>query len=349
MGNDIIRVVGRFGRDIMENPASIHKHVVPFYPKASIISRSFGSTNSSAFSVSGITSKKWDDSLAWMMIREDQTASKVLCKDTFFVTLVGINGTLTLWSSETCEEIRRFTHGEYVTHMTSSRTSNLVATAGFNTTRIRDVTTGEELCRLPKGRHHHNRTLAFVPEDDEIFVGYDHCVIQCFDLATAREQWRFSAKEPGSQDHNCARYMAISPDLTQVALVFCARPVVVWTILRSSSAFIPPKRCVLTEDNMRSAQEGDAWNAPEVVLWQPGADRLLIIYGDTRIVKWNIRDDEHSPYDDMGPRGMVLSHDGSLLLTSDVDGTLKIWTVPGYRLTYHLKYEEACDRHGLFN
>ncbi|KAL8683970.1 MAG: hypothetical protein Q9224_006641, partial [Gallowayella concinna] len=275
-----------------------------------------------------------------MTMGEDQTASKVLCKDTFFVTLVGINGTLVVWSSETCEQIRRFTHGEYVTYMTSSRTSNLIATAGFKTTRIWDITTGEELYRLPKARYHHTRTLAFGLNDDEILVGYDDCLIQCFDLATAREKWQFSAKEPGLQDHNCARYMAISPDLTQVALVFRGRPVVVWSIQRPPSKFIPPKRCVLTEDSMRSAQEGDAWNAPEVALWQPGTDHLIIMYEDTTIVEWNVRDDEQSPQTHVGARGMVLSHDGTLLLTSDVNGTLSIWTVPMYRLTYRLKYEE---------
>ncbi|KAL8671628.1 MAG: hypothetical protein Q9168_003879 [Polycauliona sp. 1 TL-2023] len=338
--NDIIRVVGRFGRNIMENPASIHKHIVPFCPKESIISRSFGSTSRSAFAVSGISSKRWDDCLARMTMGEDQTASKVLCKDTFFVTLVGINGTVIVWSSETSEEIRRFTHGEYVICMTSSRTSNLLATAGFKTTRVWDVTTGEELYRLAKGRHHHTRTMAFGAGDDEILVGYDDCLIQCFDLGTAQEKWHFLAKEPGSQDHNCARYMAISPDLTQVALVFRGRPVVVWNIQRSPSSFIPPKRCVLTEDSMRSAQEGDAWNAPEVALWQPGTDHLLIMYEDTKVVEWNIRDDEQSPHDHIGARGMVLSHDGSLLLTSDVDGTLSIWTLPTFRLTYRLKYEE---------
>ena len=338
--NDIIRVVGRFGRNLMEDPVSIHKLVVPFCPKESIISRSFGFTNRSAFSVSGIVSKKWDDCLARMTMGEDQTASKVICKDTFFVTLVGVDGTLIIWSSETCEEIRRFAHGEYVTCMTSSRTSNLVATAGFKTTRVWDITSGEELYRLPKARHHHTRTLAFGPEDDEILVGYDDCLIQCFDLVSSREKWQFLAKEPGSWDHNCARYMSISPDLTQVALVFRGRPVVVWSIQHSPSNFIPPKRCILTEDNMRSAQEGDAWNAPEVALWQPETDHLLIMYEDTKIVEWNVRDDEQSPHDHMGARGMVLSHDGSLLLTSDKHGTLSIWTVPQYRLTYRLKYEE---------
>lgn len=64
------------------------------------------------------------------------------------------------------------------------------------------------------------------------------------------------------------------------------------------------------------------------------------MYEDTKIVEWNVKDDEQSPHDLVGARGIVSSHDGSLLLTSDVNGTLSIWTVPNYRLTYCLKYEE---------
>lgn len=90
---------------------------------------------------------------------------------------------------------------------------------------------------------------------------------------------------------------------------------------------------------MRSAQEGGARNAPEVALWQPEIDHLVIMYEDTKTFEWNVRDDEQSPHDHMGARGMGLSHDGSLLLISDVNGTLSIWTVPNYRLAYRLKYE----------
>src|SRR5271154_3145148 len=37
---------------------------------------------------------------------------------------------------------------------------------------------------------------------------------------------------------------------------------------------------------------------------------------------------------------MALSPDGNLLLTSDVTGTLSIWMVPEFRLTYQLKSDE---------
>lgn len=338
--NDLIRVVGRFGNNVAESPSSIYKYVIPFCPKDSIIYRTFGHVGHSTFSVTGLSSTDWDDCLARLTMGEDQTASKLLCKDTLFATLVGIDGTLIVWHSETCEEARRFTHGEYVTHMASSETSNFVATAGFKTTRIWDITTGKEFYRLPKERHHHTRALKFGAKDDDILIAYDDCSIQCVDLVTAKEKWRFLAKEPESQDYNCARYMAISPDLTQIAVVFRGRPVVVWTIQSSRSTYISPKRCILRGDKLRSATQGDAWNAPEVALWHPILDHLLILYEDTKIVDWNLADDEQVQYDHTGARAMVLSTDGNLLLTSDVNGTLSIWMVPGYRLTYQLKYDD---------
>lgn len=338
--NDLIRVVGRFGNNVAESPSSIHKYVVPFCPQDSIISRSFSHVGHSTFLVTGISSRYWDDCLARLTMGENQAASRILCKDTFFATLVGIDGTLIIWCSETCEEERRFTHGEYVTHVTSSDTSNFVATAGFKTTRVWDITSGKEFYRLPKEGHLHTRALKFGVRDDEILIAYDDCSIQCIDLMTSKEKWRFLAKEPESQDHNCARYMAFSPDSTQIAVVFRGRPVIVWAIQSSSSTYVSPKTCILKEDKMRSAVKDDACNAPEMALWHPALDRLLILYEDTKIVDWDLVDDEQIQYDHTSARAMVLSPDGNLLLTSNVNGTLSIWAIPGYRLTYQLKYDE---------
>jgi hypothetical protein len=133
---------------------------------------------------------------------EDQTASKLLCKDTFFITLIGGNGTLVFWHSESCEEARRIVHGEYVSQFASSKILNLVATAGFKTTWVWNITTSEELYRLPKEPHIRTKILAFGEMENEIFTAYDDCSVQCVDLATSQEKWRFVAREPGSED-NC--------------------------------------------------------------------------------------------------------------------------------------------------
>ncbi|EEP81421.1 predicted protein [Uncinocarpus reesii 1704] len=340
--NDLIRIVGRFGANLIESPSSIHKYVVPFCPTGSIISSSFHRVGSSHFAVSGISSTTWDDCLARLSTGEDQAAMKVLCKDNLFITLVGIDGTLIIWQAETCEEIRRITHGEYVMHATCSKTSNLIATAGYKTTKIWDITTGEMLHCLPKELHHHTTAMSFNEREDEIIVAYDDCLIQCIDMKTGQEKWSFLAHEPEVDKYYCARYMAFSPDNLQIAIVFRGRPVVVWRLPDSAKYVpIPPKRCsMLRADGTRLPDEGATWNCPEMALWHPTTNHLVILYEDTKVVDWDVAEDEQTQHSHLNAREMALSPDGNLLLTSDVHGTLSLWMVPEYRLTYRLQYEE---------
>ncbi|MCJ1384404.1 hypothetical protein MMC17_007520 [Xylographa soralifera] len=225
LANDLIRVVGRFGIYLAESPSSIYKHVVPFCPHDSIIRKSFPDLGQSSFTVTGISSAGWDDCLARLTMGDYLTASKLLCKDNYFVTLVGIDGTLVVWHSETCDEARRITHGEYVTHMASSKTSNLVATAGAKTTKIWDITSGNMIGSLMKNPHLRTKSLTFGDLDDEILVAYDNGYVQCFEMSSGKESWSFLAKDPTSQDHSCARMISFSPDLSQIAIVFRGRPV----------------------------------------------------------------------------------------------------------------------------
>jgi hypothetical protein len=88
--------------------------------------------------------------------------------------------------------------------------------------------------------------------------------------------------------------MVFSPDLTQIAIVFHGKPMPVWTLQISLSRYIPPKRCVCIEDNLFA--ERDAWNNPELVLWQPDAGHLLIQYEDTKIIGWNLADENQVQY-----------------------------------------------------
>ncbi|EHL01000.1 putative Vegetative incompatibility protein HET-E-1 [Glarea lozoyensis 74030] len=345
--NDLIRVVGRFGNNLAEHPASIHNNVIPFCPLDSIMSRTFLHQIKSNFVVTGLTSNDWSDCLAKISTGEEQTAVHILCKDTFFLTLVGIDGTVIIWYANTCQEARRFSHGEYVTIIASSRTSNLVATSGIDYIRVWDITTGLEVNCMTKDSHHHTRAMAFSPNDDELLVAFDDCVVQCIDLASDKEKWQFLAKEPGANDHNCIRSASFSPDLTRIALIFRGRPVVVWTIQpgRGKSGhyrdqYIPPMKCILAEDKMRTMAQGDAWDPPEIAIWHPVTGHLLVLYEDTRIVAYNLSDVEQEQINHTGARAMVLSLDGNLLLTSDVQGTLSVWTVPEYQLSYQVKYDE---------
>ncbi|KAF7870396.1 hypothetical protein EAF04_004141 [Stromatinia cepivora] len=187
--------------------------------------------------------------------------------------------------------------------------------------------------------HIRTKAIAFGHKDEEVLIGYDDCSIQCIELATEQEKWRFVAKDPASIDYDIARYVSFSPDLAEVAFIFRGRPIFVWTI-QQDSILIPPKRCICAEDKFRP--EGDASNNPEKILWQLYSNYLLILYEDTKVIDWNVADDEQLQYDYLGERVsiMELSVEGNLLLISDNNGTLSIWVVPEYHLAYRLKCDE---------
>ncbi|KAK2788180.1 hypothetical protein FQN53_004065 [Emmonsiellopsis sp. PD_33] len=333
---DFIRVVGRFGAYLAESPASIYKHVIPFCPTESMVSRAFKNSSQRTMSVIGISPGNWNDCLARLAMGGDETAYKVICKDNYFITLLGSSGTLVVWHSETCGEARRLNHGEWVTAIQASKIKSLVASAGIRTIRVWDITTGQEVYQIPKSSHGRLMALAFTGNDTKLLIAYDDCMIQCIHLPTAREEWSFYAHDDSSEaEYSCPRLMVFSQDAKRIAIAQRGRPVFVWTISRHRQ---PPRRCVRREDICK--KDEDVWNAPEVVLWQPDSSNVLILYQDTKLVDWNIDDDIQTEHSHIGAREMVVSNDGNLLLTSDHNGTLSVWSTGRFRLVYRVEYDE---------
>jgi WD40 repeat protein len=332
---DLIRVVGKFGNNLAQSPSSIYKLIPPFCPKDSMLSRTVSQLSGSAFSVAGISSTTWDDCIARLNVGGDETASRIVCTEQYFVVLVANNGTIIVYNAEICEEKLRLRHGEYVTAMAISENHTRIATAGVHTIRVWDFAHGKLLYSLPKDDQARIMALGLTPDNLTILLGLDDCQIKCFNLSTREESWSILAEEIGDSDHSCPRVMAFSPDNSRVAMAYRGKPVVVWDLTTPTK---PPRKCVRTED--RYKREGDVWNAPEVIRWHSEGSHILILYQDTVLVDWNLVEDEQVEYHHVGAREMVCASDSKFLLTSDHTGTVKIWTFPHFNLIYQLAYSE---------
>ncbi|OIW35515.1 hypothetical protein CONLIGDRAFT_62144 [Coniochaeta ligniaria NRRL 30616] len=330
---DLIRIVGRFGDILLRNPLSIYKHIVPFCPTGSIISQTFA--QASSLSIDGITSDTWDDCLARLTMGTDEFPSKVLCKGAFFVTVIG-HGVLIVWHAESCEEWTRLDHGEWISVVEASRASSLLATAGLKTIRVWDVSTGEELHRLPKASDRRILALSFGAGDGELLVGYDDSSFQCINLTTSQETWKYSLEDPGDSEHLCPHLISISPDNYQVIVGYRGKPMFAWNLDALDRG---PQVCTRPEDRSELNHDASTWKAgtPERVLWRPGLPAVLVLYNDTALFEWNIEEDVQRLIPEIRAIEMALSSDGNLLLTSDHNGALSIWTVPEFRLTYQLQ------------
>ncbi|KAK4214235.1 hypothetical protein QBC37DRAFT_440338 [Rhypophila decipiens] len=329
---DMIRVVGRFGNILRHDPSSIYKFIVPFCPKASMIGHAF--RTASGLSVVGLSSDVWDDCLARLTMGADEFASSIICKGAYFATLIG-NGVVIVWHAETCEEARRLNHGEWISVVECSRTSSLLATAGTNTIRIWDISTGEELYSIPKSTERRILSLSFGAQDEELLVGYDDASIRCIELSTLELKWSRLLEEPGDEVHLCPHLVSISPDHYHVIIGYRGKPVYAWNLDALDRG---PQICTRPEDKFGKDHDSSTWKAgtPESVVWCPGHPTVLILYNDASLFEWKIEDEKQRQISGIAAREMAISQDGNLLLTSDHNGTVSVWTVPEFRLTYQL-------------
>ncbi|SPQ25797.1 fd481706-75f0-48d7-87ec-5e8d11456a24 [Thermothielavioides terrestris] len=333
---DLIRLLGKFGSNLAETPSSIFKHIPPLCPRDSIIAQFGARQDSALIRVAGISSRNWDDNLARLSVGQDQTASKVRCSGVYFLTLVSASGTIIVWSAETCEELRRLEHGEWVVLFETNGTGSMVVSSGRFTFKIWDISTGNLLHsfnKLPEADPMH---LAFGNTDTDLVVAYDDCSIVRYDAQTGTALARFRT-DKSDKLRGCPRLMVLSPDRTQVVIAFRGRPVFVWEA--NVDAPNPPRRCIRAADESRS-DENDVYSAPEVAVWHPDGDSLFILYQDTVLVHWNLIEDERKEYDNTEAREMVINSDGTLLLTSNNRGVLSVWALPKLNLVYRLHGNE---------
>ncbi|KAL8710363.1 MAG: hypothetical protein Q9225_007305, partial [Loekoesia sp. 1 TL-2023] len=338
--NDFIRVAAKFGSNLLQSPSSIHRLIIPFCPRHSMIGETFGLITERTLVVTGLSNDDWSDCLASVSAGEDLSASKVLAGDTFFLVLVSSCGSVFLWSTDTCEQARVLQHNEYVTLMALDRSQKSLATAGTQTYRIWDISSGDELYRISKTSQALTLAIAFGATASEFFFGLDDCSVTCYDVERMQERWSFRPSNPRALVQNCPRTMALSPDQKKVAMAWRGKPPVIWDLFGDSSQL--PEQC-------RATQSTDAICAPEALHWLPDGNSILILCQNTVIIDWRLYDEEQVEFSHIQPREMAISHDGSLLLTSDNAGNISVWTLPRFTLIYRLVNENEFIRNLAFS
>lgn len=325
--NDFIRIVGKFGANLVQSPSSIHRLVAPFCPRDSMIGKKYNNAKDRTLSVAGLHSNGWDDCLAGVSVGQDQLASKVLATDTHFITLISSGGTIIVWHAETCEEARRMHHKEYASLISLNRSQTRLVTAGVYTYRVWDISSGKEFYCLPKTAQARTMAVMFGKTDSELVIGLDDCTITCYDLETADVSWCFLARNREVESLGCPKIMALNPDMSKVAMAWRGKPPMVWDMRAGETQ--EPEQCKIYHEN-------DALSAPQKIEWQTDGNSILILCQDTTLVEWRLYEEDQIKFDHIKACQMTIGGDGNFLLTSDSMGTMSVWTFPRLCLIYRL-------------
>ena len=189
---DLVKIVGKFGHDLIQNPDSIYKQIPTLCPESSIIYHQFGRKEKSSLHVSQIANHTWDGFPVRLSLDHGATASAIVVSKDHIAILVDIQDStdVVIYSAIKFEEQRRIKHPEQVSTIQINKVGSLVITYGHLTTRVWDVVTGscvrkvENLVKVPKPH-----TLLFVNDDNTILAGSEDGCIRYFSLEKNSTKW----------------------------------------------------------------------------------------------------------------------------------------------------------------
>ncbi|KAK0725978.1 hypothetical protein B0H67DRAFT_572039 [Lasiosphaeris hirsuta] len=342
---DLIKIVGKFGQNLIRNPDSILKLIPPFCPKESIIYQQFGRKEARALSVSGSTTNTWDDCLARFSLESGARASFIIPAGSRIAILANVkrSSQIIVYDAATFEEQRRITHPERVLSIEANKLGSLIVSYGYLTTRVWDMATGDciKVVKNPPKRPRPH-TIAFVEEDETILVGGEDRCIRSFSLDDTSNDWvlRAQIEEEITEDTtvNFPICSTISPDGTMIAFGYRAHPVTVWEM----EPLMLVGQCNMALDATDMTIQDSTWGEVFGLAWHPFDGGLFGITQVGILFKWDpLYGDEASvKAPNAGAHRLTVSRDGSLLATGDGMGSLKIFQSSDLTLLYHLSSQD---------
>ena len=340
---DLLKLTGKFGSHLLQEPTGIYKYVPQFSPRNSALFQQFGTSNVSPLSVTGLSDSDWDDCLTRVSVGSEHQALMAICSGRYLAVLSS-TGTVQVWNSLTFEKMCTFSHQEHIFTMCFSLKGEMIATYGFLTTRIWSITSKRQLFTISNPTGIRPLCMMFTKNDATILMGSDIRNIRELSMQNVVQGWqeceisKFSEETPlKGTFSNAPTAMAINGDATEIAIAYRGSPLTVWA-LTEPKCISKCKRRLEYDKN-----PANAWTGVNRVLWHPNSGELLGIYVDGAVFKWHPFEGNHHELTTSSrdtPSELDCSLDGIVFATSDVNGTVKIYNYEHFALIYQLSSED---------
>lgn len=333
---ELIKLVGKFGIHLLQLPDSIY-HLIPlFCPPESAMGKQFQASDLVTPRVTGIytTGGGWDDCLAKFTVEQGRRPKAVLCLDSSF-GIVTSDKAVNLYSSSTFQERGKFRHEETIVAAQFNQDGTLLVTCGTKTIKVWDTSMPASAALHTFCNPQGIRAMAVAFSND-----FSEVVICCVDSRVWRQllsepgdwvevSWQ-SRDQPGSlRGRNggsipiCATF---SPDGSKIVMAFRTAPLTVWGT--ESGNLI---------GRLESRYGGQNVDYPSRLTWNPVTEHVLGVFSGGNIFKWYPLDQTHDAMEtNVMATEIACSPDGKLIVTSQRDGSLKIFSFENFALLYNL-------------
>ncbi|KAK4238066.1 hypothetical protein C8A03DRAFT_44164 [Achaetomium macrosporum] len=345
---DLVKILGKFGSNLVSHPDAIYNLIPPFCPEDSMIYRQFVDKRLQDIRVSGRTGSTWDDCLARFSLTPGAVASSVITAGgrIGLLSLTRNTSQIIIYSSATLEELRRLSHPERVLAIQANKLGDMLVSYGYATTRVWDVATGDclKVIRNPPERPRPHSIIFKVAEQETTVVvcDEDRC-IRSFSLDDDATEWtvrsHINEKKLVDTFPNFPMCSALHPDGRRVAFGYRNYPLTVWDLGKGEG----PKRvglCYNRLDETDMTVAKTAWGAVYQVAWHPLRVEVFGLSQVGLLFRWNPYEKYPSAEVRAGGNSLAVNHDGSLVATGDGTGNIRIFASADFSKIYQLSSQD---------
>ena len=338
---DLIRVVAKFSTILLKYPRAIYGIISPFSPETSALHQQTHCKNDRDLRVAGDLDIAWTDRLARISLPEGFEAYKLACAGQH-VAVLGANGRIFIWDSQTFMEVHVIEHGERVTSIALDAQGVKLATYGLRTTKLWAIQSGDILYSVSNNMEARAITLSFTNNDTRILAGFDDRAVRFFDVGQTEDEWRYIHpalfKEPltAGAAANSPTCVAFSRDGSYAGIAYRGFPLSIWSLETGECI----NRCNRAQGTNFSADQYTAgWYVAWRFVWNPITDHVIGFYTDGFVFKWHPLTGEHQEAQGYA-NDITASSDGKLFLSSTSTGIVKVWDFAGFSVIYQLSSDD---------
>ncbi|KAA8644438.1 uncharacterized protein ATNIH1004_008642 [Aspergillus tanneri] len=316
---DLVKILGRFGDQLISHPLTIYDLIPRFCPPRSRIHSQFCANNStSGLEIKGMPFKSWDETFSKIAAGRSYRAENIVCGDKYFaLSTKSPQGGIKIFRSRTCEELLEISHGERVMALRLSFSGDLLASYGRHSTKVWDLVTGRQIYIAPNPQATNILAITFAKKDSILLVCTDDGFFRRASMESNSGGWQvldFRLTE-GSQS-NLGRFVvpltaAFNTDGTRLAIV-CPR-------VALKAYKVDPRN----ENRVyKLVGETGLTNVMQVD-WAPITGHIVGVGNDGTVFKWHPQEQRAETFQDSAV-GVRCSPNSQFLVVSYANGALGI-------------------------
>ncbi|KAL8762028.1 MAG: hypothetical protein Q9184_001920 [Pyrenodesmia sp. 2 TL-2023] len=334
---DILRLVTKFGRELLSSPSSIFHLIPPFCPQESAPRKNFAASPRS-IAVLGLSATEWDDCASTIFEPKEQFHALACSQIHFAIGTFARN--IVLYSAETCQEIHRFRHCEPVRLLHFGQTERLLAAAGAKTIRIWDLTTKQQLWDFKTPQL--CMSLA-TTEGDELLLGAlksNNLLVWDLKMGALRDCANWTEDFEGQRAHTFRRPIAAAfcMDSNLLAVVYRGQDILLWDLERD--ALYDTYNKTAGASPMLGKRAADAGAIALTFNRASGANLLAAAYSDGDLILFDTSDGYVRALTTANAHTLASSPDGRTLASGDGSGKLQIFDFETLKLLYCIQSTE---------